>query len=645
MAETLQAPLDAKQLILEKAKILEQAQRLAQEQQLTPQAQSAYPGLTFSPGITQEQLAERAKEAEVPEKSDSSSLLNIATMNMGTPEGRAAATIAIPSLFSAAGTSVGAAVGNVPGAIATEAIFDTLGYGANIALGLEPFSWDQLVLSLTTPLISRSAVNAGYVAVKKGTAFNYAIQQRAARAAEKIKEGFQQARRGFTISDSSLAQAIREHSNTIKDFIEAQGQKSLLSFNRLKHSFPVPSHSVTTALYEKANEITTDLPADFFRAGKQALQEEILKVETWQPGLVPDLIKKMAQMPDSEKLIRSRVAQAIREYREAGHTITAEIRQSFRQMIEQEVHDEFSTISFQEIRELLTAFGLKAQGLADTLHSNPEARETLYYVNKIRDSLVATLDAGTQSNLLTTAERNALRLANKAYHRMRTMEELTYFTSKFTEGIGSDEVLNAPKMLEALLDPRNQEAVQLVKNLQQEGWYGRLRRTLGQLNRHSKTFEKELVQQGRYGQRLKSLEERVERRGIEIEGRIAAMQPPFTGERIVPPNMQTPIRLAFSAASIGAAISQASGMDTNFDKLSAFAAGATLPIILTGAMTSRSGQEFLLKHMTSSNGHLTPSIAGAMGAFLRASGAVIFEQSAQERQEPQSAPLLPEHQR
>jgi hypothetical protein len=220
------------------------------------------------------------------------------------------------------------------------------------------------------------------------------------------------------------------------------------------------------------------------------------------------------------------------------------------------------------------------------------------------------------------------------------MKEFESFASQFIkpikEGVkaGAEEI-DAGKMLETLFNPRNAEAVQLVKRLRSLDLLGGVKSVLGRVKGFQDVAERKVGKMEQRSRRIDVKEARmkqIQTRGQEMAAR---MTPPLSGkEEIASPDFYTGTRLAFIGAIGAGGASIAFGADPKTAQfLAPVAAGAVLPAILSASLMTKAGQRFMLKVLKENSGKLTIAGAGAMGAFLRATVAQSLSES------PSSQPM------
>ena len=595
------------------------------EETVSAEIQRALAGMPSSATLMQEvQGQEQAQPGQAAED-EMQRLMAGAMANpetMGLPQQAAGpelsgtelgASFAIPMAASAGGTMIGGAIGGPPGALVGEAIGDVGGYLINVAAGLEPFDASQLVLSATTPFIGRTAVAAGKAGVKKlvskTKAAKFAVQEANKVEAQRIKKN-------FTTFQDMLNSTAPDHFNQnrnkwardIKDATEetvkkAESAISVLDVQatavnkaKLSKALPPVSESYVSDLYDRVSRVRDSVDITPFRKQQKEIGNQIRLIEAVNPALVPDEVRKLVRTGP----------EALAMEPQAG------MLPFFSQ---KQMQKEKNTVSFQSVKQALTAIGQNQASLA--VSDAPGARQQLARLGELRTSLEKSLELAENAADLAPDARKMLKAANAANFKMRTQDELSYFLAQFRDTLADQETIDFEKALRKFRSPRDKEVEVLRRNLNRLGIDGDVEGSLEQAWKIQKRARDLLKEAKDVAGQARALPEFGGPPKMPTQpSMIEFLQPT---DAVQKPSAADVFRSVFGAAMLGGGIGAAgfASGQASPSQAGLIASAITLPWALSRMMMSKGGQKIMLGVLDASDSVFDQRAAGLMGSFLR----------------------------
>jgi len=529
---------------------------------------------------------------------------------------------AIPTATSVAGGLMGGALAGPPGAVVGEAAGDVVGLFINVAAGLEPLTLTNLGAAAFTPLVSRSIVQAGVDSTRgvlsKTKAAGFAVQETNKNQARKIKQNFTLLQEGldrrfpadepggFLLEDLTpdsvlrkpgaglnlpgdvipikstgavkqqkkiLEQAAEETQKRAENLVKIQAKQTSDAFTKQQDRFlPVMDEASVDSMFNRLNSLAPgNVPLAIFQRAQIDLAKRLTGIKKVIPGLSTPALEKLTE------LSKQKVA------------------------------------SFKDVRNTLTELGAIQAGLA--VERTADAGRKRFAVGLLRDALEQSLSAAARSNAVAPEARKLLKDANSAFFNLRTSDELSFFLAQFTDNV--EGTIDFNKALNKFRNVRDKEARMLRKRLQKLKLVGPVDKFLDK-GRQINVKATDLLGQAKENlKRAKGLG--------EPQRATLPLQPSLTRELnpsdpITQPSPSAVFWAALGGMSIAGAVFGAT-QDPLFTGVTGTGTAAimALPWSLSRLMMTKGGQDFVLNRLTSSKGVYDRGVAGATGAFLRAS--------------------------
>jgi len=550
------------------------------------------------------------------------------------------AGVAIPTATSVAGGMIGGALAGPPGAVLGEAAGDITGLFINVAQGIEPLTLTNLAAAAFTPLVSRKlaqeGVNLTRGTISKTKAARLAVQEANKNQARTIKQNFKLLQESFersapggkaeeflveglppgsvlgtatgtsgpnlaNVGDTipivsqrarkaqkrALIQASEETEQRAKNLINFQAKETTESFaNAKKRALPVMTDDAVTELYEELNSLAPGMvPLAEFQRAQVSLANSIKGIKEVLPGANTKALDTLAEL--SKKKI----------------------------------------VSFKNVRAALT----ELSGIQADLAVRGEGKNR-FAVGQLRTALEKSLEDAAKSNAIAPIARDKLKKANLANFRLRTSDELSYFLAGHTDH--TTGIIDFEGALNSFRNIRNKEAKLLRDRLNSMGLLGSTDKFLNQ-GRQINLRAKELHDIAK--DNLKEARRLPTNITTNFPEQPSLTQFTDPTDPITKPQPSVVFWTVLGLTSFGGAFGASK------DPLFAGVTGTgtagmmALPWSISRMMMTPSSQNFILGLLDSSKGVFDRKIAGATGAFLRASMVQAF--ASPEDDQGQQVPL------
>lgn len=355
------------------------------------------------------------------------------------------------------------------------------------AMGQKEVNATDIMIAAGAPVAVRGLIQGGGAAIRKGAQISRAgrLAKQTAVQTERtrLQRNFEQARQEYikrfaTVKEAddalradakkaqevqtNLRNAMQDRQRALNRVATAERTRNVGRAQQFVKDIPVLPQNKIDELYAAVDGFDVQLPAQKFQAAQKQLRDSEQLLADF-PGLRSEAIGRLGAQG------RAGVGPATPE----GTFGSLSIQETIRGGVEQT-----KTFSFQQVMAALKR--LKQRHTSLLRSTDPQAREQLGATARLIGALEETLDDAATTPGIAQEARSALNLANAAYKKMRTVEELSTLTERFIKTQTDGTQVFNPAGLRDLLR-KGVESKTVVKRLKEIGVYDELTRSLDKM--------------------------------------------------------------------------------------------------------------------------------------------------------------------